>query len=174
MNRQQKETVVSDFKKYFDESTAAFLVNYRGVTVESIQSLRKSLREGDAHLKITKARLMKLAVKDSDVSTLDESLKDQIGVVFASNDVAGTAKRLVDFSKGDENLKLVSGFFESRLMSLDEVKMLASLPSRDVLLAKVVQSMQYPLTSFVGLLNMMMIRFVVSLKKIEEKKTDQS
>lgn len=172
MNRQQKEAVVSDLKGMFTDNQAAFLVGYKGLDVASMQSLRGKLREVGGRFKITKARLMKIAAQDVDGGKgLQEILKDQVGLVFAKEEVPAVAKALAEFSKSNEALQIVSGLFESKLLSKDEIKFLASIPPRDVLIAQLLGTMQAPVSSFARLLNTMTVRLLYVLKQISEKES---
>jgi large subunit ribosomal protein L10 len=170
MNRQEKELVVSDIRDALSNAQAAFLVDYKGLNVEQLQSLRKELRNASGSLKITKARLMKIAAQDVKGSeSFAETFKDQVGLVFAKADVSTVAKKIADFSKENDALKIVSGFFESKLMSKDQVLALASLPSRDVLLAMLARTLNAPATNLTRLLCMLITRLLFVIKQISEK-----
>ena len=126
MNRQEKEIVVSDLKKLFTDYNSAFLVNYKGLTVETLQDLRRDLRKDGGVFKVTKARLMKRAAQDvghseSWVGDLQEDFKGQIGLVFSSSDVSLIAKKLVDFAKAHEKLTIVSALVESKFLSIEDI-----------------------------------------------------
>lgn len=155
MKRVQKTTVVADFKKLFETSQATFLVNYKGIDVPFVQSLRRELRDSGAVFKVTKARLMKLAIDGlKGADEFGTQFKDQIGLVFVSTeDVPAAAKTIVKFSRENESLKVVSGFFESKLMSRAEVESLALLPTRDVLIATLAATLQAPIATFARALN---------------------
>lgn len=171
MNRQQKEAVVTDFKNLFSESQAAFLVGYKGMSVGQMQSLRCDLRDVGSLLRVTKARLMKIAAKDIEgIDAFVDQFKDQVALVFVQDDASPAAKALVKFTKNGVPLKIVSGFFESKVMSKEEVDFLASLPPRDILLAQVVGTIQAPISGLARLLNMMILRLLYCLKEIEGKK----
>jgi large subunit ribosomal protein L10 len=171
MNRQQKEAVVAQVKSLFQESQAAFLVEYKGATVAHLQTMRRLLMKQNGSLKVTKARLMKIAADDiNGIDTFKAQFTNQVGLVFASTNIAGVAKVLVDFTKDQETFKIISGFFERRVISAAQISHLASLPSREVLLAQVVGSIQAPLSSFVRVLQMMVIRLLYVLKQIAEQK----
>ncbi|MFH1644296.1 MAG: 50S ribosomal protein L10 [bacterium] len=171
MNRQQKEVVVSDFKDLFSDSRGAFLVSYKGMTVSQMQDLRRTLREVDGLVKVTKARLMRLAVQDVEgVDGLKDFFHDQIALVFAKNEVQPTAKKLVEFAGNGIPLEIVSGFFESKVLSKKEINLLASLPSREVLLSQLVGTLQAPMSGLARLLNMMILRLLYGLKEVAAKK----
>lgn len=148
MNRREKELAVSEIKDLFTKSEAVFLVNYKGLSVSNLQSLRKNLRKSGGKFKVTKARLMQIATKDiSNIDDFKGNLKDQIGLVFAPTEAFSVAKQIVDFSKENQSLKLLSGVFESKVLSLAEINTIASLPPKEVLLAMVIGTIQAPMSA---------------------------
>ena len=172
MNRQQKEAVVEEFNNMLSQAKASFLVDYKGLSVHDIIALRRSLREQGGKLKVTKARLMKIATNGIEgVEEFKDSFKDQVGMIFASEEVAPVAKVIVDFSKDNESLKLVSGFYESRCLSEDKIKFLASLPPKEVLIAQLAGTLQAPISGLARSLNMLVKKLVYALKEVEKKKT---
>lgn len=158
MNRQEKEVVVSDLKKLFTDFNTAFVINYQGLTVEALQALRRDLRKEGEVFKVTKARLMKRAARDAGqsdewVNGFEADLKGQIGLVFTSSDISLISKKLVNFAKAHEKMKIVSARVESKVVSLAEINLLASLPSRNELLAIVFGTMKAPISSFARVLD---------------------
>ena len=112
-----------------------------------------------------------IAAKDLDgVDEFKSSFKDQVGFVFAKGDVSAIAKQLINFSKENEALKVVTGVFESKVLNSSQINVIASLPSREVLIAQVLGTMQAPITSFVRVLNQVVASLPQVLKQIEEKK----
>lgn len=171
MNRQQKAEIIEDLKKMMASAQATVLVNYKGLDVPLLQSLRKNLRKEGSQLRVTKATLMRIAAQDMAGSDgFSKEFKDQVGLVFVSKDISGTAKQLSTFAKENEALKIIAGFYESKLLTRQDLDILASLPSREVLIAQVVGTMQAPITNFVRVLHMMIARLAFVLKSIEEKK----
>lgn len=170
MNRQQKEAVVKEINEQLKESNASFLIGYKGLSVAQLQALRGQLRQVDGIFKVTKARLMRIAAKDVEgANGLAVNFKDQVGLVFAKGEVPSVAKELVNFSKDNENLSIVSGFFESKAMTKDQIGYLASLPSREVLLAQLAGTIQAPISNLVRLLNQMTVRLVSVLDQVAKK-----
>ena len=148
MNRHQKESVVRDINDQLKSANASFLIGYKGLSVAQVQDLRSRLRNVSGVFKVSKARLMKIAAKDlSGIDDFKNQFKDQVGLVFVKKDVPSVAKVLVDYSTINENLNIVAGFFESKAMSKDQIKYLASLPSREVLLAILAGTLQAPIAS---------------------------
>jgi large subunit ribosomal protein L10 len=174
MNRQQKESVVDELKNSFVNSQALFLVSYKGLTVDQLQSLRKKLRTHGGHLKVAKARLMKLAAEGIDgVQDLEPYFKDQIGVVSAVNESPAVANVLNTFAKDNEALKLVIGCLDAHLINKSDIARIANLPSREVLLAQVCGGIKAPIAGFVSVLNVLLLRLLWTLKEIEAKKQQQ-
>ena len=138
MNRTRKQEVVVDFKDRFAQSQATFIVQYQGIDVVSMQKLRRELRSKNALLMVTKARLMKKAFQDvPEVNAFLGDLKKQIALVFVQDEAPAAAKALVEFAKGQKNLKVISGFSEEKYIDADKVAFLAALPSRDGIMAQI-------------------------------------
>lgn len=171
MNRDQKMAVISDVKQLLTASQATFLVNYKGMSVASLRGLRSSLREHGGQFKVVKATLMKRATSDvSGAESFSEQFKNQVGLVFAPDNVSGVAKALIEFEKENNKLpQVVAGFYESQLLPLDKIKFIATLPSKEILLAQLVGTMQAPISGLVRILHMLIARLLFVLKRIEEK-----
>jgi large subunit ribosomal protein L10 len=172
MNRQQKELVVQLLRERFSHSPASFIVGYKGLTVNQLQQLRSALRTRGAALKVAKARLMKLAVGDlEDSQALTPYLKDQIGIVFVSDkSPTGVAKVLNDFAKDHEALRLVGGTIEGAFVDQSAIGRIASLPSKEVLLAQLCGTLQAPISRMVFVLSMQLAQLPMVLRQIAEKK----
>lgn len=174
MNRQQKEAAVSGIKDMLSQADGTFLVNYRGLSVSQLQEFRNNLREEKGVLKVTKARLMKLAASELELAEeFKGDFKNQVGLVFALKESPAVAKKIVDFSKKNEALEILSGFFESRKISKDQIVSLASIPSREVLLAQLVGSLQAPIAGLAFTLNMLLVKLVYVLEEVARQKGEK-
>jgi large subunit ribosomal protein L10 len=170
MNRQQKEQIVADLRQMMTDAQATFLVNYKGLSVASLQQLRKNLRAGGSKFQVAKATLMQKAAQSIDgAGNFSESFKDQVGLVFTKDDVSCAAKQLIAFAQENQSLKVIAGFYEARMLSNQELNFLATLPSRDVLIAQLLGTMQAPMTATVRILYLLIARLVIVLKEIEKK-----
>ena len=146
MNRQEKEAAIQEVSELFKTSQAAFVVNYKGLPVALMQALRKGLLENQSTFKVTKGRLMKIAFKDfQGTEEFSQHFKDQVGLVFVNKDISSVAKKLVTFSNENPALTVVSGYFESKVLDANKIKFLASLPSREVLIAQLAGTLQAPI-----------------------------
>jgi len=148
MNRHDKEQIVQELKTDFSSREASFLVSYKGLSVAQVQTLRRKLRAHGGEFKVAKARLMKRAAEGvTGAEELSPYFKNQIALVFANKEVTPVAKILVEFSKENNALTLVVGCADKHLIELSEIKMLASLPSREILLAQLCGVLQAPIAS---------------------------
>lgn len=173
MNRQEKQLMVKSVKEALQQSSASFLVGVKGLTVEQVQDLRKGLRGQGGKLKVVKNTLLRLAASElSGLSDLTPYFKEQIAIVFAQEEAPAVAKVLYNISKDNKNLELIAGTLDSKIISKSQVEYLATLPSKDIMLAKVAGALQSPISAYVNILNQLILRFLWTLKKIEEKKNE--
>ena len=127
-NAQNKEMLAS-IKEDLDGVSAMWVVDYRGLTVKEMQQLRRDIRETGSVMKVYKNTLVHLA--------LDDMLAGPSAFVFSGNDVAASAKALKTFAKANENLEIKGGLMEGAAVSAAEVEAIASLPSREQLMAQI-------------------------------------
>lgn len=173
MNKQEKAQVVDLLHEGFNHNQAAFLVNFKGLSVKQMQSLRKSLRQEGGSLKIAKARLMRRAIDGIEgIEGLKDFLKDQVGLIFVEHNSAAVAKALHEFAKQNEALKVVAGFLDRHVLDRNSVVRIAQLPPRPELLAQLCGTLNAPISNFVGILNALVVRPLIVLKQIAEKKAE--
>jgi large subunit ribosomal protein L10 len=155
MNRQQKAAVIAQLQDKVAQASATFVVGYRGLTVTQLHTLRTNLRKVGGEFKVAKARLIKKAVSQIDNKAFggyQEHLHDQIGIVFTDKEAPAVAKALHDFSK-DNALTIVAGTLATDLLSKDGVVRIASLPSREQLLAQLCGTLQASAAKLARVLN---------------------
>jgi len=144
VEKNKKSDLVAKIKQRFQESEAVFVVNQNRLTVAETEDLRKQLRAVQSVYLVAKNTLTRLAVKDTDFECVTEKLGGQTALVF-SKDITGSAKVVSEYaSKSDEKLSVVCGGYQGKMLSVAEVKTLASLPSMDELRAKIVAVIQTP------------------------------
>lgn len=170
MNRTGKEQLVSDLAVKLKSAKAAFLADYRGLTVDEVNDLRNKLREAGVEYRVVKNTLLKLAAKDTDAACLEEYLAGPTAIAIAGDDPVAPAKILSDFAKANDKFELKGGAMEGKVLSLADITALSDLPSREVLLAMVLSSMNAPASNFVGVLAAVPRSFVQVLTAIQDKK----
>jgi len=164
MKKQLKQAAIESLETKFSNSKAAFLVNFQGMTVAQLKTLRFELDDNGSSLKVAKNRLARLALKEvSSCKDLDSLLVGQLAYVFSQGEITSTAKVLVDFSKNNQELKVVAGCSESKLYDAKSVAVLASLPSRDVLLSQLCGTLSAPV-----------VQFALAIKALAEKNSAQA
>ncbi len=147
-----KEAAVAQLAGEFRESNGAVLTEYRGLTVKQLQELRRSLGE-HARYAVAKNTLTKLAAKQADVELPDELLVGPTAIAFITGDVVEAAKGLRDFAKENKTLVIKGGFLDGKVLQPNEIKKLADLESREVLLAKLAGGMKASIAGAAGLFN---------------------
>ena len=147
---------------------AVFVSEYRGMTVGALATLRGSLRDVGAEHKVYKNTLAKLAVREAGLDVLDELLVGPTSITFTGTDTVGAAKALHGASRTNPLLVLKGGALGASLLSADDVKALAELPSRDELLARFAGALQAPLVKTAGLLQALPRNFAYGLSALIE------
>ena len=147
-----KVAAVAELVEEFRGSNGAVLTEYRGLTVKQLKELRRSLGE-NANYAVAKNTLTKLAAKEAEIELPDELLVGPTAIAFIKGDVVEAAKGLRDFAKDNKSLVIKGGFLDGKVLEPDEIKKLADLESREVLLAKLAGGMKASLAGAAGLFN---------------------
>jgi large subunit ribosomal protein L10 len=151
MARPEKVQAVKDIREGLEGAEAVFLTEYRGLSVQAVQDLRRSLRDSGAEYKVVKMTLARLAAGDAGIDGLDEYLAGPTALAFAKTDPVATAKALKDFSKDHEVFTLKAGYLSGNILSPEEISTLAEIEPREVLLAKIAGAAKAPLFSAAGM-----------------------
>lgn len=171
MARIEKEKAVQNIQEKFKKAEAVFLFEYHGLNVSDMTGLRMKLQNTQGELKVLKNTLVKKALEGSPLKeAIALDFKGPIACAFSYADAVATAKVLVDFKKEDQSLNLKSGVLKERKVQVQEIKALAKLPSREVLLAHLLGTLVAPISSFVSVLAAVPRKFLYVLKAVEEKK----
>lgn len=170
MDRNQKKAFVAELRERLEKAEGTFLVDYKGLNVEDINTLRRDLREVDAEFQVVKNRLLKLAGRDTATGLLEEHMLGPSAIALSYEDVVSSAKALVGFAKNHKKMEIKCGQISGRVLDPEAIKRLAELPDKDVLLAQVLSAMQAVPASLVRVLNGVMTSLVYALKAIEEQK----
>ena len=169
----EKENLVSELENLFSENDGVILADYRGLNVSEVTQLRSELRKAGVVYKVSKNTLLKRAANNKGIDMLDPYLEGPTAVAFAQDPVA-MAKVLSDFAKEHKNLEMKAGLLSGQFLSAERVADLAKIPPREVLLAKLLGSMQSPLTGVAGCCNSMLRNFVYALDQIKEQKAQEA
>ena len=173
MKREEKEIFVADMKSRLEKAQATFLVDYQGLDVDSMSKLRRELKKIDTELQVVKNRLLKLASQDTDTVSIKEHFVGPCALAITYTDAVAPAKVLVDQSKESEHLTIKAGQIAGKVIHLEDIKRLAELPGRDMLLGQVLSAMHAVPTSLVRVLNGIPVNFLNVLKAIENRKNEE-
>lgn len=142
-----KKQAVEEIKATLSKAVAGVFVDYCGLTVEQDTELRNKLRAANVEYKVVKNTLTRFAANEIGLEGLDEILNGPTALAISESDEVIAAKVLNDFAKDNEQLEIKSGFLEGKVVSVDEVKKLAETPSREVLISKLMGSMNSPISA---------------------------
>lgn len=171
VTKQQKEQILSGLVTDFKGAKSVVFSQYQGTNVKNMRELRKRLHEKNVGFKVAKKTLMRLAAKNAGISEIpDDFMQGPIGLAFGTSDAIEPAKILYEFGKTAETVKIVGALFEGKMINAAEAKAIASLPGREVLLAKLVGMMKAPIAGFHGILHSLLRNFVYSLNEVVKKK----
>ena len=162
-NRVIKEAKVAEIKEKLQNAKAVVLADYQGLTVEEDTQLRRSLREVGVEYKVYKNNLVVLAAKELGIEGLDVYLEGPVSIAFGYEDATAPARVLHTFAKDHKKLELKAGIVEGTLYDSKEIEKVATIPSKEVLIAKLLGSFKAPLSNLAYLLN-----------AIKEKKESES
>ena len=150
---ERNEAIVAKLAERMQEAQAGVIADYRGLTVAQDTELRAKLREAGVEYTVVKNTLTSLAAEKIGLEGLEPVLHGPTALATSSTDVVAPAKVLVDFAKTNEQLEIKGGFVEGKVISVDEVKVYASIPNKETLIAKMMGSLQSPIASLVRTLD---------------------
>lgn len=140
-----KKQVVEEITDKLKSSVSTIVVDYRGLNVAEVTELRKQLREAGVEFKVYKNTLTRRAAEAAELSNLNEYLTGPNAIAFSTEDVVAPAKIINEFAKNNDALEIKAGVIEGNVASVEDVKALAELPSREGLLSMLLSVLQAPI-----------------------------
>ena len=169
LNREEKAVVIEDVAAQVAQAQSIIIAEYRGLDVASATVLRKKARESGVYLRVLKNTLVRRALADTSFQDMSSQLVGPLMYAISTDPVAA-AKVMSDFAKSNDALVIKGGAMPNSLLDVDGVKALATMPSRDELLAKLLGTMQAPVTQFVRTLNEVPTKFARALAAVRDQK----
>ncbi|MBU2028789.1 50S ribosomal protein L10 [Patescibacteria group bacterium] len=166
----QKKSLIKDWSEKIKTAKAVVFSNFKGFPVKEMMALRKELRNAGVEMKVLKKTLMTIALKDAGMNVDARKMEGQISIAVSQADEIAAAKIVFQAAKKNENLKIVGGLLNKKEMTVPEVNALATLPSKEELLAKLVGSINTPVSGFVNVLAGNLRGLVQALRAISESK----
>ncbi len=168
----QKREVVEGISGKMKAAKAMVFADYRGLTVEQDTELRSALRKAGVEYKVVKNTLARFAAKENGLDGLDTYFNGPTAMASSDSDPVAPAKILSEYAKKYDKLELKAGVVEGRIIDINGIKSLAELPSREVLIARVLGGLNAPISGFVNVLNGNIRGLVVALNAIAEQKAN--
>ena len=169
--KEKKAQIVAELKDKFENSSSAVLIDYRGITVAEATAMREECRDAGVVYKIYKNTLTERAVKELGYEDLVPYLKGPTAIAFGVEDPVAPAKLLNDTIKKLKKMEFKIGVVEGTVIDVDGIKELASLPSREELIAKMLGSMNAPISGLAMVLSGTVRSLLYALKAVEEQKS---
>jgi large subunit ribosomal protein L10 len=171
LNKQNKQQVVAEMHEKLAKAKAVFLADFRGMSVEKATTLRNDLRGAEVEYKVVKNTLLELASAETEAAMLAPHFKGPTAVALTYSDPVAAAKVLAKYAKDQQAaFVLKGGVLSGKIITAAEIQALSELPSREVLIAKMLGSMNAPATNFVGVLAAIPGSFVRALDAIRQQK----
>jgi len=170
LDRKTKEQIVSELQEKLKQAKLGVLTSFNAMNVEKMEALRNTLRKSDAELKVVKNTLLGIASRETDFSVLADHFKWPVAVVLSYKDPVAPTKALIEFAKKNPELEIKVGVLDGKLLTKSDLTALAELPSKEVLLGKLVSVMAAVPTSFVTVLSGVPRSFVQVLNAYCDKK----
>jgi len=169
LNRQEKAVVIDEVVAQLGTAQSLIIAEYRGLDVASATVLRKTARESGVYLRVLKNTLVRRAVQGTAFEQVAAQLTGPL-MYGISADPVSAAKVLADFAKNNDKLVIKGGALPDSVLSQEGVKALATMPSREELLAKLLGTMQAPIAQFVRTLNEVPTKFVRGLAAVRDQR----
>jgi len=168
--KQEKKDAIQTLLDRVQASKSTVVTGYTGLTVEEVTDLRAKLFHAKVEYHVVKNNLARLAFNKANITVLDDLLVGPTAVALAMDDAVAPARVLSKFAKDHDKLSLRGGWMDGRMITVQDIKALANLPSRQVLLGKMLGSMQSPITGFVRVLAGPASKLVYALNAVAQAK----
>jgi len=175
MKRSEKETVVQDMTEIFEKAKSVFVTDYEGLTVAKISVLRQKFRASAVEYRVVKNTLAKMAADKAGKSEINLYFKGPSAIAYSFEDASAPARIIKDFFKDNQKPKVKFSFFEGEFYGPAKLDEIAALPSRNELIARMLNGLNAPIQGLVGSLNGILSKLVRTLDAVRDSraKTDQ-
>jgi len=170
MPKESKAFAVAEIKDKLTGSTGVIMADYRGLSVKEMQELRIKVSASGGQMKVFKNTLTEIAMREIAFPDMGELLSGPTVLVFVDSDPVGPAKALSEFAKNHSALEIKGGFVQNALINVDGIRVLAALPSREELVAKLMGTMLNPIRGFMAMANAPVGAFARVVKAVADQK----
>ena len=170
LTKSQKEGIIAELKEAMKQNKVLVMADYRGLTVQDIRELKNEVREIGGKMQVAKKTLLNIVLEDAGIDFDTRSFSGPLVFIFGPEETA-VPKKIWKYSRKNENLKIEGAILENKVLSSEETVALAKLPSKEELLAKLVGTIQAPVSGLVNVMAGPMRSMVYALKAISDNKT---
>lgn len=171
LNKEEKKQAVSELQEKFQKAKGVVFTDYRGLNVEEISGLRNVLRASSLEYKVIKNTLARIAAEGTPISAARDNFKGPVAIAIGYDDPVLLIKKVLEFNKTNEKLQITGGIIEGGVYSLDALKKISELPSREVQLSMLAGVFQAPASKLARLLNATLVRFAYAMEALKQKKS---
>ncbi|MBM3252897.1 MAG: 50S ribosomal protein L10 [Candidatus Omnitrophica bacterium] len=173
MPRLEKELMIKELVGKFQGNKNIIITNFNKLGMLKLQNLRCSLKNCSAKYIVVKNSIAMRAFKSINLDRLGEFVSGTVGIGFGSNDPIGISKIIVNFSKNNETFNILGGYIDGEFLNLDRIKEIADIPSKEVLIVRLLGVLNGPIYEFYGIFNNLLRQFIFVLAEIEKKKSKE-
>jgi large subunit ribosomal protein L10 len=165
-----KARITKEYEDKLKGASSFFVTDFSGLTNKEIEELKNKLRSTSTKYLVVKNSLCRSALKALNIESISSMIEGSCAISYTDKDPVMPSKVLVNFSRSNERLRLKGGYVDGRALSVDTLRELASMPSREILLTRIVSAMNSPITGFVGACSGIVRKFLYALNEIRQKK----
>lgn len=170
LTKNQKKEIIEKLTKEIAESKTVVICDFKGLNVADLGEIRKKLKENESKMKVAKKTLAQLAFKEAGIEMNTEAMEGQLAFIYGGKSEVAAPKVLAEFAKKNEALKILAGALEGEMINAEKIMELSKIPSREDLLARIVGTINAPVSGFVRVLSGNLRSLVLALNAIKETK----
>jgi len=172
LNKLEKGQVITDLREKFSKARSVVFTDYKGMTVAEMTDLRRMLNSSSIDYSVVKNTLAKIASQDTGFSVAQDAFTGPVGIAIGYDDPVLAVKKVLDFVKKNEKLQVKGAVVEGQLYGPKDLKAIAELPSREVLLSMLAGAFQAPLSKLAGALSATVTGFAYAVESLKSKKNN--
>jgi len=173
MARPEKEAAVQDIAEILENAQSVFVTDFRGLNVEKMQQLRRKCREASVSYRVVKNTLGRIAAKQAGYESMVDYLTGPSAIAYSYDDPSAPARVIRDFAKAEEKPVIRMSIFEGEFYGPEKIAVIAALPTKTELLAKMLGSLNSPVQGFAGSLHGLLRKFVATLDAVRAHKEEE-
>ena len=170
LSKAEKQKVIDDLSTRFHSVSSVFVVEYQGLKVKEMNTLRRKLKQTDTELRVVKNTLLEKASLGTEMEKMKDLFSGPTAVAICDGETSAAAKVFIDYGKDFPEIKVKGGMFEGEVVDLSKIERIAKLPSRDELLSEFTGLLSAPMSNLVGTLEQMRSNILGVLESLKEKK----